>query len=113
MQTGHNGRVPVPRGTIDQTKVQTALRRLEKDLAPDVVRIMYSYTEDWTGEVSLFFRVLLSDAASRPSNLRARTQHITKAILRAIKAEELGLETYFTFRSKSEQDKIREPFWER
>lgn len=74
---------------------------------------MYSYGTDWTGEVALFFRVLLSDKASAPSRLRENTKRISDAILRAVKAEEFGLQTYFNFRSKSEQDKLREPFWER
>jgi hypothetical protein len=103
----------VPRGLIDQTKVKSAVQQVERELAPDVVRIMHSYSLDWTGTESLFFRIVLSDAASSPTNLRATTQKIIATVLQAIDAEELGLQTYFNFRSKSEQEMLREPFWER
>jgi len=97
---------------VDQSLIKKAVRRAERALAPDVVRIMYSFTVDWTGEQSLFFRVLISDRASAPNRLLETTQRITARVLQEIKAEELGLQTYFNFRSKSEQEQVREPFWE-
>ena len=74
---------------------------------------MYSYETDWTGEYSLFFRILLSDSASAPNKLRQTTQKIMAKILNEVKAEELGLPTYFNFRSESEQAGLREAAWER
>jgi hypothetical protein len=65
------------------------------------------------GDVPIVPRGLIDQAASSPTNLRTTTQKIIATILQAIKAEELGLQTYFNFRSKSEQDMLREPFWER
>jgi len=100
-------------GLVDHAKVKAGVKRAERALAPDVVRIMYSFTVDWTGEQSLFFRVLISDRASAPHRLRETTQRITARVLQEIKAEELGLQTYFNFRSKSEQEQLREPFWEK
>jgi hypothetical protein len=102
----------VQRGLIDQTRIRTGVVRAQRALGPDVVRIMYSFADDWTGEESLFFRVLISDEASAPSRLRKTTQRISAKILREIKADELGLQTYINFRSKSEQETLREPFWE-
>jgi mannitol/fructose-specific phosphotransferase system IIA component (Ntr-type) len=84
---------------------------VERALAPDVVRIRYSHGLDWTGEQSLFFRIVLSDDASSPKRLRETTQRIITKVLHEAKAEELGLQTYFNFRSKSEQEMVREPFW--
>jgi hypothetical protein len=100
-------------GLIDQGKVAVGVRRAERALALDVIRIMHTFTPDWTGEQSLFFRILLSDAASAPNRLRQTTQKIEARILAESKAEELGLQTYFNYRSKSEQAKLREPIWER
>ena len=40
------------------------------------------------------------------------TQRIMSRILREIQADELGLQTYFNFRSQSEQARLREPAWE-
>jgi hypothetical protein len=103
----------ISRGLVDQTKVRAAVEEAERALAPDVIRIMYSYSLDWAGSESLFFRIILSDAASSPKTLREITQHIIATILQAIEVEEMGLQAYFYFRSKSEQDMLREPLWER
>lgn len=108
-----NGHVPiVPRGLVDQSKIRTGVQRAERALAPGVVRILYSYELDWAGEYSLFFRILLTDAASAPNKLRQTTQKVTARVLSEIKAEELGLQTYFNFRSESEQAELREAAWE-
>jgi hypothetical protein len=112
-ETRDNDSVPtVQRGLIDETRIQAGIRRAERALAPDVVRIMFSLTPDWTGEQSLFFRILISDEASDPDHLLEITQHIRAEVLRAVKAEDLGLQTYFNFRSKSEQDTLRDPVWD-
>jgi hypothetical protein len=108
-----NGVVPtLPRGLVDQSKIKAGAKRAERALKPDVIRIMHSYTLDWTGEQSLFFRIIISDAAAAPTRLRETTQRIARKILTEIKADELGLQTYFNFRSQSEQAQLREPAWE-
>jgi hypothetical protein len=98
---------------VDQSKIRAGVKKAERSLAPDVIRIMYSFAEDVQGDISLFFRILLSDAASNPATLRETTEHIIAKVLREIKASELGLQTYFNFRSKSEQAMLRDPLWER
>ncbi len=103
----------VPRGLVDQSKIRAGVKHAERALAPDVLRIMYSFAEDWTGGDSLFFRIILSDRASSPSRLSATTDRVKNKIREAIKAHELGLQTYFNFRSQSEQARLREPAWER
>ena len=102
----------VPRGLVDPSKIKAGVRRAERALEHDVVRIMYTTTEDWTGEYSLFFRILLTDAASAPNKLRQTTQRVMAKVLSEIRSEELGMQTYFNFRSQSEQTKLREPTWE-
>lgn len=74
---------------------------------------MYAFAEDVQGNVSLFFRIVISDAASAPAKLRETTQRIIARVLTEIKAEELGLQAYFNFRSRSEQAVLRDPSWER
>jgi hypothetical protein len=103
----------VPRGLVDQGKIRTGVRRAERALAPDVIRIMYSFAVDSMGEQSLFFRIVISDSAAAPNRLRETTQRIIAKISHEIKADELGLQTYFNFRSKSEQAMLRDSFWER
>jgi hypothetical protein len=101
-----------PRGLVDQSKITAGVRRAERALAPEVVHIRHTFALDWTGEQSLFFRILLSDAASAPSKLRQTTQRIEAKILAEIKADELGLLTYFNYRSNAEQAKLRDPIWD-
>lgn len=102
----------VPRGLVDQAKIKAGIDRAKRALQPDVVRIMYSFAEDWTGQESLFFRVVISDAAAAPSQLGETAQRIRRKILGEIKAEGLGIQTYFNFRSQSEQAELKEPAWE-
>jgi len=89
------------------------VQRAEHALAPDVVRIMYSFAEDVQGEISLFFRIVISDHAAVESRLRETTKRVVSRILAETNARELGLQTYFNFRSRSEQALLRDPFWER
>ena len=103
----------VQRGLVDQSKIRAGAQKAERALAPDVIRIMFSFAEDWTGEVSLFFRIVISDDAAKPTRLRESTQRIIAKVSREIRAEELGLETYFNFRSRSEQTALKDPLWER
>jgi len=102
----------VQRWLIDQKRLATGVRKAERALAPDVKRIMYSIENDWTGELSVFFRIVLSDQASAPSRLREITQRVSQTIDNLIKAHESGLMTYFNFRSKSEHDEMKDPDWE-
>ena len=113
VKTRDNGFVSiVPRGLVDQSKVRAGVHKAARALRPDVIRIMYGFTLDWQGEQSLFFRILLTDAASVPEKLRQTTNKVITKIQTEIKTEELGLQTYFNFRSQSEQSKLREPAWE-
>jgi hypothetical protein len=98
---------------VDQGKIRTGVQRAERALEPDVVRIMYSFAENVDGEISLFFRVVISDQAAAPNRLRETTQRIINKVLHHIRADELGLQTYFNFRSRSEQALLKEPAWER
>jgi hypothetical protein len=98
---------------VDQGKIRAGVRKAEHALRPDVLRIMYAFAEDVQGNISLFFRIVISDAVSTPAKLRETTQRIIAKVLHEIKADELGLQTYFNFRSESEQAMLRDPFWER
>lgn len=103
--------VYVPAGGGDQRQIEAAVRRAQKRLAADVVRIRYNVGTDWTGEPSLFFRIVLSDHAANQARLNDTTQKVALTLLREVKAEELGLHPYFNFRSQSEQATLNEPAW--
>jgi hypothetical protein len=101
----------VPSGFVHQGKVDEAVRRAEASLIPDVVLIRYSIGSDWTGDPSIFFRVLLSDEASRPNRLQEVAQRVADRLINEVRSDEFGFHAYFNFRSKSEQQKLNEPAW--
>ncbi len=101
----------VPGRFVHDSEIDDALLRAQGALGPNVVRIRYSFADDWTGEPSLFFRVLLSDAASKSRKLGEITERIRWGIDKAVKPDEMGLHAYFNFRSKSEQDELQDPAW--
>jgi len=102
----------VSKGFVNQSQIASAVKRAARALAPDVVRIRYSLDGDWTGEPSVFFRVVLSDEASAETDLSGVAQRIALKILNEVKAEELGLNPYFNYRSFSEQAELQEAAWE-
>jgi hypothetical protein len=102
----------VPRVYVDQSQIATKVEKARKALSPDVVRIRYDIGEDWSGSPSVFFRIVLSDAASRVANLRDVTQRVSRRIEAEVGPDKLGLEAYFNFRSVSEQRTMKEPAWE-
>jgi hypothetical protein len=101
----------VPSGFIHQAKVEEAVRRAETALRPDVVLIRYSMGSDWTGDPSIFFRILITDEASKPVRLQQVAQRIADRLINEVRSDEFGIHAYFNFRSKSEQDKLKEPAW--
>lgn len=101
----------VPSGFVHQKHVANAVRRAEESLRPDVVLIRYSLGSDWTGDPSIFFRVLLSDEAAKPKRLQEVAQRVAMNLAREVNVEDFGLHAYLSFRSKSEQDELNEPSW--
>jgi hypothetical protein len=103
----------VPSGIVNQRQLVTAIQKSADALAPDVVRIRYALAIDSTGSAAIFFRVLLSDRASRPDRLYETTERITARILEIVEPQErFGVEAYFNFRSESEQANLHDAAWE-
>ena len=103
----------VPSGIVNQRQIATAIQRATHALAPEVVRIRYALTFDSTGSEAIFFRILLSDRASKPDHLYETAERITTKILKTVHPQErFGIEAYFNFRSESEQAELRESSWE-
>lgn len=87
------------------------VEKIAKALAPDVVRIRMHVGHDWTEDPAIYFRVILSDDASRLDRLHQVTKNV-----RARLFEELGLSEsdripYFRFRSWSEQEQFQDRSW--
>lgn len=101
----------VPSGLVRQQEVARAIGRAVERLRPDVLLIRYSLEPDWTGDPSIFFRVLLSDEAAQPGHLRDVAQRVAMNLEEEVQPENFGLHFYVNFRSKSEQDQLKEPAW--
>jgi hypothetical protein len=103
----------VPGAIVNQPQIKVAVQEAVDGLAPEVLRIRYSLGMDSTGLESIFFRVLLSDQASREDRLYETTQRIRTKILNIVNpVEKFGMEAYFNFRSASEQAQLRDLAWE-
>ncbi len=94
------------------TPTQQQVDEVVAKLAPDVVRIRFNEALDWSDDPAIYFRVVLSDDASRRDPLAG-----VAARVRAKLTEELGLDPqvripYVSFRSKSEQDSTNDPKWD-
>jgi hypothetical protein len=104
--------VVIPRAHAQDKQFAAAVAEVERQLHPNVVYIRHSFGNDWTGEPSVFFRVLLSDAASKREQLLNVTNQIYDAIVFQVQPlEQWGVLPYFKYRSQSEQAEMKEPAW--
>jgi hypothetical protein len=102
----------VPKRFVQQKELAAAIAKVEQMLAPDVVRILHTIENDSSGEPAIFFRVLLSDAASRVDRLQEVTGRVRALIFQQIDPlNSWGLVPYLRFRSQSEQAMLQEPAW--
>jgi hypothetical protein len=102
----------VPKAHVQQRQFMAAITRAARSLGPDIIGVIPTLGNDWTGEPAVFFMVILSDAAvSRHDQLLDVTNHVSDFIVqRVAPLEKWGVLPYFTFRSHSEQAKL-EPTW--
>jgi len=94
-----------------QPQINRAVSEVVKELYPDVQLIRYEIAQDWTGEWAVFFRVLLSDEASKRANLREIAPRVRRMISDRLDIPDLGTLPFFEFRSQSEQAEMKDPAW--
>jgi hypothetical protein len=91
---------------------QEVKKCVDKLPAEEVVRVRYSLGEDWSGDPAIYFRIVLTDEASREERLGDVAQRIEEKIDREVQPyQNWGLLPYFSFRSASEQAGRHEPEW--
>ena len=96
----------VPRGFVHQTELAAEVERAKLKLGPSVVRVKHSIGDDMSGEPAIYFRIVLTDAASNEETLAEVTGQISKILFdELLPYENWGLTPYFSFRSQSEQAK--------
>ena len=102
----------VPAGIVNQSQLPNRIAKAIRKLPKDAVRVRYNFGTDWTGDPSIFFRIVLTDAASRKEKLRESTQRIQNVLSDELQLQEnWGLLSYFHFRSKSEEAERNDPEW--
>ena|SRR5437764_538473 len=112
MQTRDNGFVYIPRGVAQQGQLAAEIANVERMLGPDVVRLRYTIGANWSDEPAIFFRVLLSDEASKRDRLHAVASHVEAVIEEHLDPlNSWGLIPYYNFRSQTEQEMLKEPAW--
>lgn len=108
--TRDNKVVYVPRAFVHQDQFRTEVKRVKEGLAPQVVDIIATLGDDWSGEPAVFFMVILADPATRRDQLLDVTNRVSQTLVDQVQPlEEWGVLPYFNFRSKSEQAMINEP----
>jgi hypothetical protein len=91
---------------------QQQVDRIARDLAPDVVRVRFNVGRDWSDDPAVYFRVILSDEASRGDRLAETTGRVSGKLLDELRLAELEHIPYFRFRSQSEQAKLHDTAWD-
>ncbi len=97
---------------LESAKLQEAVSRAAAALGPEVVRVRFGFGQDWAGEESLFFRVVVSDSASRRGVIGRVSEQVRQAIVSEVRPWEYGLQYYFDFRSVSECSEVKDPDWD-
>jgi len=102
----------MPVSAEEQKKIKEEVEALEKELKPDVVRIRYTIEEDYMGDWSIEFRILLADRATTRRRLGTVTQKVRGLLRDRIRPWDLGLIMYWSYRGASEQAELKDPEWE-
>ena len=99
-------------GLVHQGQLDADIKSAIGKLGPEVIHVAYSVGADSTGEPSIFFRIILTDAAAREETLAEVTGRIATFLFDEVRPiEDWGLHPYFNFRSYSEQQRRPDPEW--
>jgi len=101
----------ITRVVLNEADLDRRVKAVARKLAPDVVRIRYDIALDSTDKEAIYFRILLSDDASREKRLREVAERVEAELSKKLKLDQLGLMWYPSFRSESEQAMMKDPDW--
>ena len=102
----------MPRGVAQQWQLAEAITEVQRMLGPEVVRLRYTIGANWSDELAIFFRVVLSDEASKRDRLHSVASHVQAVIQEHIDPlNSWGLMPYYNFHSQTEQEILKEPAW--
>ncbi len=103
----------VSTGYVHRGHLDAIVKEASTLLGPEVVHVAYQIRPDSTDEPSIFFRILLADSAFREDTIVGLSRRISEVLRGAVRPlEDWGLRPYFNYRTKSEQDRRKDPDWE-
>jgi hypothetical protein len=91
------------------------VEEVAKKFPDEVVRIRHSFGRDWVGEPAINFRIVLTDEAVQRYPLSELTGRIRDALIEDLALYDSEYSAYFPypyFRTKSEEDQLKDPEWE-
>jgi hypothetical protein len=101
----------MPSSVLKESDIDMAVREAVKELTPDVQWIRYEIALDWSGDRAIYFRVMLSNDASREARLAKVTKRVESFLTEKLNLDEADLLSYFSYRSRAEQAALKEPKW--
>jgi hypothetical protein len=101
----------MPSAVLKESDIDKAVRESVKELAPDVQWIRHEIASEWSGDQAIYFRVMLSNDASRDARLGKVTKRVESLLSEKLNLDESDLLSYFSYRSRSEQAVLKEPAW--
>jgi hypothetical protein len=102
----------MPSGLIHQRELDTQIGHAKASLGPEVMHVAYRIGEDSTGAASIFFRITLRDSAATEDVITEVTGRVTTILFDQVRpVEDWGLQPYFNFRSKSDEQRRPDPDW--
>jgi hypothetical protein len=92
----------VPSRYVHQGQLDAIVKEAAELLGPEVRQLTYSIGPDSTDEPSIFFRIMLSDAAVRDDTIVDVTRRIGEVLRATVRPlEDWNLRPYFNYRTAS------------
>ena len=102
----------ISRAFIEREQFETAVKKVEQQLRPHVLRIRYDLDYDSTGDPAAYFKIVLPDESFAKEKLLEQTRYVSFVIEQKLQPQRRwGINPYFRFRSSSEQERMQEPAW--
>lgn len=104
--------MPVRTSYITHEQIDREVERAKQKLGPEVVRVKHSFGEDTGGDPAIYFRVVITDEASRRGSLGPVIQRVADTFINELHPyADWGLLPYFRFRNESEYAALKDPAW--
>ena len=93
----------------NRLQLDDVVREAAKALGPEVVRMKHYVGVDTSGDLAVYFRIVLADWAVEPGVFGDIIVSIQSTLFKLVRPyEDWGLGAYISFRSESEQGSNRE-----